>query len=230
MANILSKSGITDNSTIRTWHVTQSIDAFTNVEAYDITISGSLTIIGDLNLDTNPTGNLIGNSAYSLSSSYSQRSLSSSYSTYAKISNDITAFQLYHGEFKYPAQNKTYYFAIDIAPITTLTTSSDSVGTFIPTNLTIISASLTTTITGTTGSNEASSYSLYKGNTLIHDFEAALSHNAWVSYSLQEINAVVSASNRPIYMVWKTPATWTTAPTFVSHNLVLYCTRGYNPV
>ena len=230
MANILSKSGITDNSTIRTWHVTQSIDAFTNVEAYDITISGSLTIIGDLNLDTNPTGNLIGNSAYSLSSSYSQQSFSSSYSQHAKISNDITAFQLYHGVFKYPAQEATYYFAIDIAPITTLTTSSDSVGTFIPTNLTIISASLTTTITGTTGSSEASSYLLYQGNTLIHDFEAALSHNAWVSYSLQEINVVVSASNKPIYMVWKTPATWATAPTFVSHNLVLYCTRGYNPV
>lgn len=230
MASILSKTGITDNSTIRTWHVTQSIDAFTNVEAYDITISGFLTIIGDLNLDTNPTGNLIGNSAYALSSSYSTNALSASFTTAAAISNDTTAFQLYHGVFKYPAQSKTYYFAIDIDPSITLTTSSNSVGTFIPTNLTIISASLTTTITGTTGSNELSSYSLYKGNTLIYDFEAALSHSAWVSYSLQEVNIVVSASNSPIYMVWKTPVTWTIAPTFVSHNLVLYCTRGYNPV
>jgi len=230
MANILSKTGITDNSTIRTWHVTQSIDAFTNVEAYDITISGSLTIIGDLNLDINPTGNLIGNSAYALSSSYSTNALSASSTTKADISNDTTAFQLYHGVFKYPAQNSTYYFAIDIDPSITLTTSSNSVGTFIPTNLTIISASLTTTITGTTGSNEASSYRLYQKDILIHDFEAALSHNAKVSYSLQEINVFVSASNKPLYMVWTTPTTWTTAPTFVSHNLVLYCTRGYNPV
>ena len=229
MANILSKSGITDNSTIRTWHVTQSIDAFTNVEAYDITISGSLTIIGDLNLDTNPTGNLIGNSAYSLSSSYSQRSLSSSYSQHAKISNDITAFQLYHGVFKYPAQKKTYYFAIDI-DFNTLTTSSNSVGTFTPTNLAIISASLTATITGTTGSNELSEYKLYKGTTPIHTFSPSLSHNDWVSSTIQLVNYDNINPHNPIYMEWTTPETWATAPTFVSHNLVLYCTRGYNPV
>ena len=230
MANILSKSGITDNSTIRTWHVTQSIDAFTNVEAYDITISGSLTIIGDLNLDTNPTGNLIGNSAYSLSSSYSQQSFSSSYSQHAKISNDITAFQLYHGVFKYPAQGTTYYFAIDIDPSITLTTSSNSVGTFIPTNLTIISASLTATITGTTGSNELSYYKLYQGATSIHTFSPSLSHNDWVSSTIQLVNDNNINTTSPIYVVWTTPGSWATAPTFVSHNLVLYCTRGYSPV
>lgn len=228
MANILSKAGITDNSTIRTWHVTQSIDAFTNVEAYDITISGSLTIIGDLNLDTNPTGNLIGNSAYSLSSSYSQRSFSSSYSTHAKISNDITVFQLYHGTFKYPAQNTMYYFAIDIDPSSTFLTPK-SVGTFLPTKLTIISASLTTTITGTTGSSELSGYRLYQGDIVLHNFETALSHNDWVSSSIQSVNNDI-ITTKPIYVSWATPTTWTTAPTFVSHNLVLYCTRGYNPV
>lgn len=47
MANTLSKTGITDGSTIQPAHVTQSIDAFTGTEAYDITLSGSLTF--DLN-------------------------------------------------------------------------------------------------------------------------------------------------------------------------------------
>ena len=228
MANILSKAGITDNSTIRTWHVTQSIDAFTNMDAYDITISGSLTIIGDLNLDTNPTGNLIGNSAYSISSSNANNALSASYSTYANISNDVTAFQLYHGVFREPAQNTTYYFAIDINPSSTFL-SPTSVGTFLPTNLTIISASLTTTIVGTTGSSELSGYRLYQGPTLLHSFGVALSHDTWVSSSIQGINTIVSSSDSPIYVSWSTPS-WVTAPTFVSHNLVLYCTRGYNPV
>ena len=229
MANILSKAGITDNSTIRTWHVTQSIDAFTNMDAYDITISGSLTIIGDLNLDTNPTGNLIGNSAYSISSSNANNALSASYSTYANISNDVTAFQLYHGVFTNPSQNTTYYFAIDIDPSSTFLTPT-SVGTFLPTNLTIISASLTTTITGTTGSSELSEYRIFQGPTLLHNFGAALSHDTWVSSSIQGINTVVTSSDRPIYISWVTPTTWATAPTYVSHNLVLYCTRGYNPV
>lgn len=228
MANILSKAGITDNSTIRTWHVTQSIDAFTNMDAYDITISGSLTIIGDLNLDTNPTGNLIGNSAYSISSSNANNALSASYSTYANISNDVTAFQLYHGVFTYPAQNTTYYFAIDLNDI--LPESSDYVGTSFTQDLTIISASLTTTITGTTGSSELSEYRIFQGPTLLHNFGAALSHDTWVSSSIQGINTVVTSSDRPIYISWVTPTTWATAPTYVSHNLVLYCTRGYNPI
>jgi hypothetical protein len=228
MANILSKVGITDNSTVRTWHVTQSIDAFTNVEAYDITISGSLTIIGDLNLNPNPTGNLIGNAAYSISSSDADNALSASYTSYADISNDIIAFQLYHGVFKYPEQGKTYYFAIDLNDI--LPESSDYVGTSFTQDLTIISASLTTTITGTTGSSELSGYRLRKGAATLHNFGSVLSHDNWVSSSIQSLNTVVTSSGRPIYISWVTPTTWATAPTFVSHNLVLYCTRGYNPV
>ena len=56
MAKILSNSGITTNDTIRAGHVTQSIDALTGTDAYDITISGSLT----------STGNLINTGGYAL--------------------------------------------------------------------------------------------------------------------------------------------------------------------
>lgn len=46
MAKTLSKAGISTTSTIEAGHVSQSIDAFTGIDAYDITISGSLTING----------------------------------------------------------------------------------------------------------------------------------------------------------------------------------------
>ncbi len=46
MAKTLSTSGITSNDTIRAGHVTQSVDALTGTEAYDITISGSLSLPG----------------------------------------------------------------------------------------------------------------------------------------------------------------------------------------
>ena len=46
MANKLSKTGITTSATAEAWHVTQSIDALTGVEAYNITISGSLNLTG----------------------------------------------------------------------------------------------------------------------------------------------------------------------------------------
>jgi hypothetical protein len=46
MAKILDKSSIVSLGIVRPWHVSQSVDAFTGVEAYDITISGSLTVTG----------------------------------------------------------------------------------------------------------------------------------------------------------------------------------------
>ena len=46
MALVLSSASITTGQTIRSGHVTQSINALTGTEAYDITISGSLTVIG----------------------------------------------------------------------------------------------------------------------------------------------------------------------------------------
>jgi len=48
MAKTLSKTGITDSSTIEAWHVTQSIDALKGTDAYDITISGSLNLTGSV--------------------------------------------------------------------------------------------------------------------------------------------------------------------------------------
>lgn len=60
MALTLSKTGITDGSTIQVGHVTQSIDAFTKVAAYDITLSGSFTLTGSLNSYNGFTGSFSG--------------------------------------------------------------------------------------------------------------------------------------------------------------------------
>ena len=46
MANTLSKTGISTDGTITAAHISQSIDALTGTQAYDITISGSLIITG----------------------------------------------------------------------------------------------------------------------------------------------------------------------------------------
>lgn len=62
MASTLSKVGITQNNTINSWHVTQSIDALTGVKAYDLTISGSLTLAG--------ATKMIGTASYAETASY----------------------------------------------------------------------------------------------------------------------------------------------------------------
>ena len=48
MAKTLSKSGIELDGTIEAWHISQSIDALKGTDAYDITISGSLTVTGSI--------------------------------------------------------------------------------------------------------------------------------------------------------------------------------------
>src|SRR6056300_1608623 len=94
MANQLSKTGIQNSQTIQAWHVTQSIDALTAAEAYDITISGSLTLTGSVSSLNGFTGDLIGTASWAsdavsavtashavtaLSSSYALTALSASY-------------------------------------------------------------------------------------------------------------------------------------------------------
>ena len=53
MAKILDKIGITTGNTVEAYHVTQSIDAFTGLEEYDIFLSGSLNITGSIDVNGN---------------------------------------------------------------------------------------------------------------------------------------------------------------------------------
>ena len=50
MAKILSKSGISALQVVKPGHITQSINAFTGIEAYDISLSGSFNTTGSLNV------------------------------------------------------------------------------------------------------------------------------------------------------------------------------------
>jgi len=230
MANILSKTGITKYNTIQTWHISQSIDAFTGIRPYDITISGSLTIDGPLNLDTPITGTLITSASYAISSSYGLNVISASLSQYSTVSYDILTVQLNHGSFL-PTQNTTYYFDIyPSSPTTTinLKTSSTRVGMYLPTDVNILSASISTTINGVLGTPESSSYTLYTGATN-KIFTNPLSHDIKFSSFVEDVNLTLGVNDK-LFMKWKTPTTWSTPPEEICHNVVLYCTRGYEPI
>lgn len=56
MALTLSNSGISSGSVIRAAEISQSIDAFTGAEAYNITLSGSFTMKGDQQVTSDPGG------------------------------------------------------------------------------------------------------------------------------------------------------------------------------
>jgi hypothetical protein len=65
---ILSKTGITTGQTVEPGHVTQSIDAFTGIEAYDISLSGSFNMTGSINGEPGVVNNLT--SSYAITASY----------------------------------------------------------------------------------------------------------------------------------------------------------------
>jgi hypothetical protein len=88
MAKILQKvftstDQVSQSFTVESWHVSQSIDAFTGADDYDITISGSLTVIGPTSGSF--TGSLLGTSSWAdnavtaLTASFVQNAQTASY-------------------------------------------------------------------------------------------------------------------------------------------------------
>jgi hypothetical protein len=66
MANILTNTGIVDGQVILASQVTQIVDALTAADDYDISISGSLTVIGESNI----TASHAISASYAVSASY----------------------------------------------------------------------------------------------------------------------------------------------------------------
>jgi len=98
MAQQLSKTGIASLGTIKPGHVSQSIDAFTGIEAYDIFLSGSFNITGSINGEPGVVNQLTASYAtsasYAVSStsaSYAGNSTTSSYSVTSSYSNTSTS-------------------------------------------------------------------------------------------------------------------------------------------
>lgn len=60
MAISFTKTGITDGNPILASHITQSYDAFTAQTAYDVTISGSLSLTGSVESYNGFTGSFTG--------------------------------------------------------------------------------------------------------------------------------------------------------------------------
>jgi hypothetical protein len=98
MAKILQKvftstDQVSQSFTVQSWHVSQSVDAFTGADDYDITISGSLTVIGPTSGSF--TGSLQGTSSWAnnaITASYVLNAVSSSFaSTASYVQNAQTA-------------------------------------------------------------------------------------------------------------------------------------------
>jgi hypothetical protein len=218
MAKILSKLGISSGSIVQLGHVTQSIDAFTGVEAYDITLSGSLTITGSVSLNTNINRDFFGTASNAITSSYASTSFSSSYAlttSYADNETIVLSLYSYHNPL---TSGSTNFIGVGNYS----TSSADSIGlAYIEGNGTILSAVVASNVISDTGSLQ-SDVSLYINSTPT-TFLNKLTYLTGSQFVRQDINQPVTQGDK-IYIRLDTNSG--TQPTRVIHNINLHIKRN----
>jgi hypothetical protein len=218
MAKILSKTGISSGSIVQAWHVTQSIDAFTGIEAYDITLSGSLIVTGSVSLNTNINRDFFGTASNAITSSYASTSFSSSYAlttSYADNETIVLSLYSYHNPL---TSGSTNFIGVGNYS----TSSADSIGlAYIEGNGTILSAVVASNVLLTTGSLQ-SDVSLYINSTPT-TFLNKLTYLTGSQFVRQDINQPVTQGDK-IYIRLDTNSG--TQPTRVIHNINLHIKRN----
>jgi len=157
MALNLSKTGIATTQTIEAWHVTQSIDALTGAEAYNITISGSFTLNGGTTGSgwfTNAVSSSRAVDANFADSAYITSSVATSplaIALFNSTSSNNATFRFDNDNLKYQPSNNTLYVTNLVGTASLATTASyvvsansatNLVGTAVPSGSTPVTANL----------------------------------------------------------------------------------------
>ena len=198
MANILSNIGITSGSIVETTHVTQLIDAFTGVEAYDITLSGSLTITGSLTLSDPITLDFYGTSSTSDSSSYAPYSLNVSHAiTTSFADNETMMIQFTHNQTN--IEEKKNYF---IGTGTIIQSEDDdfdpikSIGYVSPFKGIIISSSISSTIFGSGANIFYDPFLVINNNNYFPISNTPLNYNNTTQFQNNLINKIINLGDK----------------------------------
>lgn len=144
---------IVQDYTVESWHVSQSVDAFTGASDYDITISGSLTVVGPIGSSGGFTGSLQGTSSWAgnaITSSYILNAVSSSFSSTASFAqNAQTSSYILNAVSSSFASTASFLNTLNQSVI--LTGSLNTTGSVILRGLTTQSNSFLVTINNLTG-------------------------------------------------------------------------------
>jgi len=220
----LSNIGITSGSKVEAWHITQSIDAFTGEQQYDILLSGSLTVTGSL-IFGQISNNILGTSSISTTSSYAVSSPTSNHSFVTDFADNETIILTFSHPSLDITSGTSYY--IGNGNITTTGSFSPSyagaisVGMLCPVKGTIISASissncLTTASLSSFVSKITLGVNLYSSNFQFNDILYKPNF-----YNIkQAVGVNVNAGDRLAFEI--ITGTGGTLPTGVSHNIQLY--------
>jgi hypothetical protein len=213
MANTLSKSGIFLGHEVDAWHVTQSVDAFTKVSAYDITVSGSFTLTGSLKVSGSILGTTSESASIAITSSYTNYTpnvVSASKAEY-NLSNGYS-LQFYAPTIEYMVPSTIYY--IGAGEII----GSDTCGITIPVDSRVSCASVVSTCQTT--SSWGNDLYMYDSSGVIFSFvNPVLYDNSFNSF-LEDTGDILVAKGERIYFELRTDPTQ--PPLFTSHNITLF--------
>jgi hypothetical protein len=214
MANVLSKSGIVLGHEVDAWHVTQSIDAFTKVNAYDITVSGSFTLTGSLKVNGSVLGRTTGTASYAVTSSYAEFAQTSTSASKAEYNlTDYYTLQFYHPVISSIPTDDFYNIGIgerlEVGGI---------VGITIPVDSLIVGAA----VVATAGTFTNKEYSLFisNGSMDVYSFARLGIYDSAFSFFTEEIPEIAVSKGERIYIRLKNSGVGS-SPTDVSHNITL---------
>ena len=178
----LSKIGITTGNTVETGHITQSIDAFTGEEAYDIYLSGSFNMTGSINGEPGVVNNLTASFATTSSFSNTTKVNSATLTFFHNQVTDTTGSRVsYIGGFAAPPYNNAGRIALHVPFNGTITHCVVSSFAATP------AASPTTTLTCALSVDGGSTYPVNLGTVLISQF---------IDDSITILNTAVTAGDK----------------------------------
>jgi len=212
MAQTLSTSGIVTGQDVQTWHVTQSIDAFTKVSAFDITVSGSFTLTGSLKVSGSILGRTSESASIAITSSFTnQASVANSSSFAGYNSGNLLTLQLYAPQIATLAASTTYYMGAGTSLMT-----ANRTGIVIPINSVIVKAVIISSIKGST-TEMTSVPSIMINDEPIVSLEN-LKYSAPSNFVLSNINQSIAAGDI-LNILLETDSGAT--PTNVTHKMIL---------
>jgi hypothetical protein len=214
MANTLSKSGIVLGHEVDAWHVTQSVDAFTKVSAYNITVSGSFTLTGSLKVSGSVLGRTTGTASYAVTSSYAEYTQTST--SASKAEYNLTDY--YTLQFYYPVTSSIPtddFYNIGIGENLNI---GGRVGITIPVDSLVVNSVVVATA-GTTTNKEFTLF-ISNGSMDIYSFSRTGIYDSTFSFFTEEIPEIAVSKGERIYIRLKNSGGGS-SPTDVSHNITL---------
>jgi hypothetical protein len=214
MANTFSKSLIVTGKDVQPWHVTQSIDAFTGTNDYDLNLVGSFTLTGSLQISGSVIGSTLESASYSLEAENVQQVENSNYSPLAEY-NLRGIFKIDFTSPITPSLQSLTAYGMGAGEILS---DSGYYGITIPIEASIVSASYVSSTIGNS-SNMSSSIEIMSGSTSLHTLLKKPIYKGFQHFA----ESIPSVAVHPYDQIWIRLTTSNyEEPTQVAHNLTLY--------